>query len=390
MRYRNLLRVVVLTGCCTSLLAQVPNGAVSNTAQAPQQYGGSISGHVYCADTNAPARFARVMLTPVRNGQSSGRGGFSPPSTTALDGSFTIQNVQAGMYYVTAMVPGYVNPLSEVASADLASTDAAAQERVAKVLTPISVNGTESAHAEIRLERGAAVSGTVYYDDGSPAVNIAVSVQAATSAGVTVSNTRLGGSGFFGGISNESARTDDYGRYRITGLPSGEYVINASAQANSFGGFGREQPSGTLTVYAPKSLHAVDAKVYALKAGSEVNGVDISVPLAAFHAVSGSAESNDGHTLNAGSLTLTDDKDKTHSYRASLQHDGSFRFLYVPEGSYTLAISGAAVTDPASSGRGRTTVVQSYGNASQSVQVESGDVSNVVVQVQPTQSAASH
>jgi len=297
-----------------------------------------------------------------------------------------MQNIQPGTYYVTATLPGYLNPLSQVSSADLSSTDAAAQARVAKVLSPISISGTESAHTEVRLERGAAVSGTVYYDDGSPAVNVQISVQSPVSSTANTAPWTSRSNGFtFGQL---PPRTDDYGRYRITGLPTGDFVVVAAAtlQEPGFGGFEREQQSSTLTVYAPKSVRAVDAKVFPLKAGAEVNGVDILIPLAAFHTVSGVAESSDGHTLNAGYLTLTDDKDKTHSFHSSLQSDGSFRFLYVPEGSYTLAISGAAMTEPISSGRGRTTVVQSYGNASQSVLVQSGDLSNVVLQVSPATS----
>jgi len=362
------------------LWAQVPSVSLGTTAGPQAQYGGSISGHVYCADTNAPARFARVSLMPVRTVGDGGRGGFSPPASTGLDGSFTIQNVRPGMYYVTASVPGYLNPLLQVAASDVSSTDPAAQARVAKVLAPVSVNGSEPVHVELRLERAASVSGTVYYDDGSPATNVEVYVQVPASGSATA--TLSTGRGFTFGL--PLSPTDDYGRYRITGLPSGDYVVMASARTflpGGFGGFGRDQQSSALMVYAPKSVRAVDAKVFTLKTGSEVNGADILIPLAAFHTVSGSAESSDGHTLNAGSLTLSDDKDKTHSYRASLQSDGSFRFLYVPEGSYTLAITGAAVTEPSSSGRGRTTTVQSYGNASQSVMVQSGDLSGVVVQV---------
>ncbi len=90
-------------------------------------------------------------------------------------------------------------------------------------------------------------------------------------------------------------------------------------------------------VYAPKNFRLTDAKIFTLKAGSELSGADIVIPVAAFHTVSGMAESADGHTLNAGSLTLSDDKDKTHSFRGSVGSDGQFHFLYVPEGSYTLA-----------------------------------------------------
>ncbi len=115
--------------CCTLLQAQ---GIGSSQAQ--PQYTGSVSGHVYCADTNAPARFARVMLRPVGTSSGTTRENYFSQSqaTTGLDGSFQMQNVAPGTYYVFASLTGYLNPLSQVATADLTSTDPAAQERVAR------------------------------------------------------------------------------------------------------------------------------------------------------------------------------------------------------------------------------------------------------------------
>ncbi len=288
------------------------------------QYSGSVSGHVYCADTNAPARFARVTLIPANTSEGS-RGGFGRNTdTTGLDGSFQIQNVAPGTYYVAASLTGYLNPLSLVSSADMTSTDPAAQERVARILSTVSVHGSEGAHAEIRLERGASISGTVSYDDGSPAVNVNIQVNIAPVASSGASPVRAGAN--FG---QQLSRTDDYGRYRIAGMPAGDYIVMATSQFVPPGGFngqGRGPQSSTLTIYAPKNFRTVDAKVFSLKTGSEMSGADIQIPIAAFHTVSGTVESSDGHTLNAGSLTLTDDKDKAHSFRSSVGSDGQFHF----------------------------------------------------------------
>lgn len=269
---------------------------------------------------------------------------------------------------------------------DLTSADPAAQERVARVLTTVSVNGSDGAHAEIRLEHGASLSGTVSYDDGSPAINIVVTAKPATGNEAMIGYAQTGAGQF--------ARTDDYGRYHISGLPPGDYVVMATSQLQfgDFNGGGREAQSNTLIIYAPRNFHMGDAKIFTLNTRSELNGADVLIPLAAFHAVSGSVESSDGHTLNAGTLTLTDDKDKTHSFHTNVASDGQFRFLYVTEGSYTLSLTGAAITAPDTTagnnrGRPRTTVVQAYGNATQSVLVEDGDLS-VVVQAPPLTQAS--
>jgi hypothetical protein len=399
-RPSKLALLLIAFACSASLRAQTASSPANvlpapaaptflpGYGQSQTQYPGSVFGHVYCADTNAPARFARVALIPVNPEGHDGRGGTQQVST-ALDGSFQIQNVAPGSYYVVAMLSGYLNPLSQVAFADVTSSDAAAQARVAKVVTPVVVNGSDGAHAEIRLERGGSISGTVYYDDGSPAVNVIITAKLATGNTATTSNTPPS-AGALG--QQQFARTDDYGRYRVPGLPPGDYLVMASSQLGEPGGFARGQQSTTLTIYAPKSFRSVDAKTFTLKASNEVSGADVLIPLLAFHTVSGTVESSDGHTLNAGSLMLIDDKDKTHSFRSNIGNDGQYHFLYVPEGSYTLSLSGGAVTEQSTTagnnrGRNRTTVVQSYGTATQSVLVENGDLS-VTVQAPPLAPAA--
>ncbi|HEY0307684.1 MAG TPA: carboxypeptidase-like regulatory domain-containing protein [Acidobacteriaceae bacterium] len=270
--------------------------------------------------------------------------------------------------------------------ADLLSSDPAAQQRVAAQIAPISINGTEQARAEIRLERGASISGTIYYDDGSPAQGVEVRARSTGSQPSAIGTSQGGGSSFY--LGQDLPRTDDYGRYRITGLPSGTYavVVYATLFQPGVGGGSRTSQNGTLIVYAPKNVRLVDAKSFDLKAGNELTGADVLIPLSAFHAVGGSVESQDGITVNAGALNLIDDADKTHTYFASVGSDGRFRFLYVPEGSYTLKISNASITESSSStGHGGTfKIIQRFGDATQSIAVQSGDLSTIVLQVPPT------
>jgi hypothetical protein len=89
------------------------------TAQPATKNAAIVTGHVYCADTNAPARLAVVMLEPVSvlgQGNADVRGPqeliHADAVQTGLDGSFTIPNVESGTYYVLAYKPGYLSPLS--------------------------------------------------------------------------------------------------------------------------------------------------------------------------------------------------------------------------------------------------------------------------------------
>src|SRR5579862_409764 len=68
------------------------------------QAGGTVSGHVYCADTNAPARMATVVLQPasaldaIDPTQETQVASHGEAVETLLDGSFAIRHVAPGSY----------------------------------------------------------------------------------------------------------------------------------------------------------------------------------------------------------------------------------------------------------------------------------------------------
>ncbi len=121
-------------------------------AQQPTTRGATVTGTILCADTSAPARFAKVLLksTTPKSGfgddfigqmqklASQMGGSDAKPtdednrrlaaaskamnqatdmlssSTVGLDGAFTLTGIQPGTYYVHAVFPGYIDPISEV------------------------------------------------------------------------------------------------------------------------------------------------------------------------------------------------------------------------------------------------------------------------------------
>ena len=143
---------------------------------------GTISGHVFYADTNGPARLAQVLLEPADavDGFTAGAGKsvsahFSGVQTLP-DGSFTAPHVTPGTYNVYASAPGYLSPLAElgVTESQLHNPDKAVKEAIAQAIPRVTVSAGRAVSADLTLERGAAVSGTVLYDDGSPASGIQV------------------------------------------------------------------------------------------------------------------------------------------------------------------------------------------------------------------------
>jgi hypothetical protein len=319
---------------------------------------GSVSGHVYCADTNQPARLATVTLQPApRKMESSGNhiefgSESAPPATrTGLDGSFFFPDVKPGNYYLIADYPGYVSPLGAFAPHALRTNDSAVYEKVEKALPQVAVNAHKDSAKDIGIERGAAISGTVRFDDGSPANGIEVAVQRLDSDGEP-SEILLQAKDLFGGP--ESIPTTDLGYYRISGLPPGKYIvkttfpIGVSGVGGMFGsptsGISRVDIGAELTIYSGNVFRETDAKPVEVTAGSERDGMDVTIPLLGLHAVGGSITAlYDGHPVGEATVSLlfADGKSEIHSLYLGSSDEGRFNFRFVPEGEYILHIDGA-------------------------------------------------
>ncbi len=91
------------------------------------------------------------------------------------------------------------------------------------------------------------------------------------------------------GGSNWTLSTEDHGRYRISGLPDGEYEVQASVDGmahmeNPFATANNEpaleEAYGQMfnTTYSEKTLHKKNAKTYKLTPGEDRSGADIEIP----------------------------------------------------------------------------------------------------------------
>jgi hypothetical protein len=156
--------------------------------QTPYVVGSTVTGTVFCADTSAPARFAKVVLKSIepnhagedfmknlqenlqkmaaKDGERSEPVG--PPSddkrkalaaatksmdqamdmlgasTVGLDGKFSFAGVKPGTYYVHAIYEGYIDPFSQFSDDDFTSTDPSVRARRAQIPT-VTVSGTDAA-----------------------------------------------------------------------------------------------------------------------------------------------------------------------------------------------------------------------------------------------------
>lgn len=359
--------------------------------QSPAVVGGTISGRIICTDTNTPARFAKVLLKSVepdhagedmmkrmedsitksvaKNGlptqaakpqtEAQKRAGSAAAksmnqamdmlnaSTVGMDGEYSFAGVKPGTYYVHVMFAGYIDPLDQFSDDDLASTESAVRARIAARVPTITISGTESSHVDLRLDRGASVSGRVLFDDGSPAAGWIVSTVAPKSpedlsplaATALTQQLALGTSSI--------AKTDDLGRYRISGLPGGSYALRTTLNASPIGISATNMADGgsniNLVVYSGNTFVRSDAKAFSVNVGDDRPGVDLIIPDRKLHSIVGHVYAkSDDHTLNVGDISLTSKEEPTLALTAAVRDDGSFRYNYLPSGTYTLKVKNAA------------------------------------------------
>jgi hypothetical protein len=221
----------------------------------------------------------------------------------------------------------------------------------------VHVVAEHAANLDVSMQRGAAVSGTVRWDDGSPVAGAHVQIlsiksdpkkmpmQFAMLAGISAGS---------GGLSSLLSVTDDLGHFRLSGLAPGEYRVKVElTTGSSFGmkngkfDLAAAKAASPVIVFAPAAFHAADAKTLKLSTGEEHGDTDVTVNLTSMHSVSGHvASAEDHHGINSGTVTLTDTKDKEFVRKAALDAQGNYTVTYVPAGTYDLAVADGADTEP--------------------------------------------
>ena len=393
MRAKMCLLVGVLAG--TSMAAAQVTGAVASApaqAAVASANGYTVTGRVICGDTQRPARFAQVTLLPATEGNGDDFGGRGRPvsARTDLDGNFSVNDVPVGDYFVTGSLSGYINATSAIRAALSAGTDPSA---AVPGVPQVNV-GAGGASVALTLQRGGVIAGTVQWDDGSPAGGVQVIAQVAPSSATTggsgAASTSaaqgLGRPAGFGGGSLVGSQSDDRGRFRLTGLTPGTYLVRAAVQVplparGEERGFSR---TFNLYVYAPDKQRRTDATATTVSGAEEHDDVAITLGLAGLHSVSGTVSST-GAAVRSGSLSLTDQTDSTLSRQGVIGSDGSFTVPDVPPGNYTLNVS--ASSQPSGNGRGGS--VQTSGNVTrfqplqESVTVTDSDLTGLSLNVAP-------
>lgn len=337
----NLLRLRYMA----ALLLATFSGAIAATAQDAQVAAttGSVLGHVYCADTQKPARFAQVRLIPIpHNTPASPRAalserfaGGSGMSATDVDGSFAMTNVQPGDYYVDVTSPGYMQPLRGAMNVN--QLTGPLRDKLNSVVTRITVAANQATTAQVTVYRGAVLTGTLLYDDGSPAPGVQVAAMVLDDS--QASGKASGGtptSVNFRQVTYE--RSGDRGQFRLAGLPDGSYTLMVRP-------VGFHGPA-MIPIFYGNTLHRAEAKLVEVKAGDERGGLDIQIPASTLRIVSGTVQSaEDGHGLGRAAVSLSLAGEGGESINAISAADGSFHFNSVQDGKFSVSAAGGPNVD---------------------------------------------
>jgi protocatechuate 3,4-dioxygenase beta subunit len=392
------LRLVVVFLLASRMLsaqdpAPQPESPTQPTAPAPPPATGSITGHVYLGDSRLPARMAYVILLPTGAAEADDKKPAVSSATvqTGLDGSFLMHNVLPGSYYVNAVKLGYASPLP-VRYIDPDSYDKAPKElkeALAAVLTPVAVAANRTTTTDIILNRGAAIAGSVHFEDGEPYSQATVSLMRKDKDGKWAEFATQEGLFTLSRVSGSP--TDDQGNFRVTGLPAGEYLLRTTlalsgADVNSPGVDSPNEPDYRWDIYLGNGIRPSDAKIIKLKEGEQSNGNTIEIRLSRLHSISGTVLSQEtGRPINHANVELHNaDDDSTCTVTRIDRDTGQFRFPYVAEGEYTLKVQGASDTVPTKDGE---KPIRTYADSSQPLIVKA-EISGVTIQLKPLPVAA--
>ena len=156
--------------------------------------------------------------------------------------------------------------------------------------------------------------------------------------------------------------TDDRGFFRVASLLPDEYIIQADlnladTKVSTTGDSGHQMMFAMssyrfrLLFYGAGTTRLSQAASIKLRAGQELTGQDMMIPVAKLHRLTGHvAAGPDSHFVNAAKLSLiTRDDGKELATSEISREDGLFHFDYVPDGDYILQVKDArdVVWEPA-------------------------------------------
>jgi hypothetical protein len=323
------------------------------SAQTPATAPGTVDGHVYCADTHTPCRFASVTIQTAPPAKEIGPDTANSPShsyaaSTSLEGAFHISGVAPGDYYILGRQSGYLSPY-DIAHSEFPDDPSLSSKALDIALTRITVRSGLTTATNLTLSRGASLAGTIRYDDGGLAITAAVHLFRKDASGKWKPYLNTVGDSLLASLF--PSHTDDRGYFYEPGLPAGIYCVETTLpEATGIPQTITGRPSLSIAITTGDALRVFNGDKYRLRdapsielhEGEDRSGIDIDIPTSGLHSLRGSITAkSDGRSVTHGKVRLLDPDDKTTLRETSIQ-DGSFVFNYVVNGSYLVQIEAQA------------------------------------------------
>jgi protocatechuate 3,4-dioxygenase beta subunit len=212
---------------------------------------GIISGKIWQEQDQQPIGQAQVSAFSVDNPY------LYAWTETAKDGCYRLTDLKSGKYYVSVWADSY---LSEYYDNAILFEDATAVE----VAEP-----NETSNINFALTRGGIISGTVTTNDGKPLEGVYLEAMIAYIDSAVFDSTKLDPVWF---SSRGKAISDENGKYQISGLPSGNFLVRAEAWGKW----------SNIVEWYDNAISLTDAKKISVQVGMEVTGIDFQLYIVVF------------------------------------------------------------------------------------------------------------
>jgi len=289
-------------------------------AAAPPLHTGVIRGRVVSTDgrglSHAQVRaLPRFPSTPPGTGQAQP---FQPIVVTAdTEGRFELPELAAGTFRISAAKVGYSAP---DAPFPLGFSGPGIVMELGE--------GETKERVDITLARWGAIVGHVFDELGDPLQGAIVQL---LHVRYQAGRRRLVAAG------GTSLPTDDLGRFRVSGLPPGQYIVSATV-----GGVASADLPGYARSYFPGTPAASEAQFVSMKLTQETSGIDFALSRAPTARIAGTLLNAAGEPATGGSVRLMPSLRSTTVTTvpagARILPDGRFEFPNVTPGQYIIQV----------------------------------------------------